>query len=108
MKYTVLLLRCGELPFPCLAILQKDKHVVRRKSLRFLSVARGSIAELETQIQISADLAYTTQTDAHDLLHHCAAVYHLTNELYGAIEKRVMTQDQPRTKNQEPGTHSDS
>jgi four helix bundle protein len=37
-----------------------------REFVHFLSIARGSLAELETQLQLAVDLGYTTQADVAD------------------------------------------
>ena len=54
--------------------------------LRFLSIARGSLAELDTQIQIASRLALATPSaDVEDTLHRTFA---RLNALLLALEKR--------------------
>lgn len=54
--------------------------------LRFLSIARGSLAELDTQIQIASRLALTTPSaDVEETLHRTFA---RLNALLLALEKR--------------------
>ena len=57
--------------------------------LRFLSVARGSLAEVQTQAMIAFDLGYVLNDKMLALLEETKHVYRLLNALYGAIERRV-------------------
>jgi four helix bundle protein len=53
--------------------------------LRFLSIARGSLAELDTQLQIAVRLGFASPTcDAHDLLDRTFA---RLNALIRSLEK---------------------
>ena len=53
----------------------------RREFHHFLSNARGSLAEVETQIMLAADLAYLTSKDADTLLFKSAEVGRILNGL---------------------------
>jgi four helix bundle protein len=57
------------------------------RSLRiFLSQARGSLFELETQIELACDLTYLQDKDAKELLELCREVARMLNGLIGVLE----------------------
>jgi four helix bundle protein len=58
------------------------------KSLRvFLAQPRGSLYELETQLQLAADLSYLDAKAAETLNHQCDEVAKMLNGLLSAIER---------------------
>ena len=58
------------------------------KSLRvFLAQARGSLYELETQLQLAADLKYINAEQANGLTSGCDEVAKMINGLLGAIRR---------------------
>jgi len=60
------------------------------KSLRvFLAQARGSLYELETQLQLAGDLGYIDSNIVAELSTQCDEVAKLLNGLLGAIEKTL-------------------
>jgi four helix bundle protein len=70
----------------------------QREFLRFLSNARGSLAEVETQLLLSTELGYVPESEMQKLTRKTAEVGRLLNGLYSAI--------QLRTENRELGTAS--
>ena len=70
----------------------------QREFLRFISNARGSLAEVETQLLLSMELGYVPESEMQKLNRRTAEVGRLLNGLYSAI--------QLRTENRELGTHS--
>jgi len=70
----------------------------QREFLRFLSNARGSLAEVETQLLLSTELGYVPESEMQKLTRKTAEVGWLLNGLYSAI--------QLRTENRELGTAS--
>ncbi|MEW6388799.1 MAG: four helix bundle protein [Thermodesulfobacteriota bacterium] len=59
----------------------------RKEFQHFLSNARGSVAELETQLIISYNLAFINQTDLNRLLDQVAEVGRIINGLLTALKK---------------------
>jgi four helix bundle protein len=57
--------------------------------LRFLSIANGSLAELETQTLVSEMLNYLTSEETKLLLEKCAEVGKLLNGLINSLEKKL-------------------
>ncbi|HXE89901.1 MAG TPA: four helix bundle protein [Terriglobales bacterium] len=55
----------------------------------FLSHARGSLVEIETQVLIAQNLNYLTQKDAEPLLSRVAELGRILNGLIGAIKLRT-------------------
>jgi four helix bundle protein len=53
----------------------------------FLGQSRGSLMEVETQLQIAQNLGYLNDDDLPDLLHRCAEVGRILNGLIAAICK---------------------
>ena len=52
---------------------------------QFLSIAPGSIFEIETQIVIALDLEFITSSQAENLLQRCGEVGRLLNGLIKAV-----------------------
>jgi four helix bundle protein len=61
--------------------------------LRFLSIARGSLAEVQTQLMLAFDLGYLSKQSLDLLLEDSTEVHKLVNGLYSSIDKRVNTKD---------------
>jgi four helix bundle protein len=57
--------------------------------LRFLSIANGLLAELETQTLVSEMLNYLTSEETKLLLEKCAEVGKLLNGLINSLEKKL-------------------
>jgi four helix bundle protein len=55
---------------------------------QFLGNARGSLAEVETQIQIAKDLGYLDQNQSDDLLNNAAEVGRILNGLLASLPSR--------------------
>ncbi|MEX2187413.1 MAG: four helix bundle protein, partial [Pirellulales bacterium] len=60
-----------------------------RDFLQFLAVARGSLAEVETQITIAARLSYIEAADGAKLTDSITELYRILNGLISSIRKRV-------------------
>jgi four helix bundle protein len=60
------------------------------KSLRiFLAQARGSLFEIETQVQLAADLGYLSPNAGSGLNGQCEEIARMLNGLLAAIERTV-------------------
>jgi four helix bundle protein len=57
-----------------------------REFLQFLSISRGSLSELETQIMIAEDLGYLKEV--HQLMDKIAQIFGLLGGLVKAVNKR--------------------
>lgn len=58
--------------------------------VHFSGVARGSLLELETQLDIAADLAYIQQTDLQEFGHEIYEVLGLLNRLIESQREKRM------------------
>ena len=76
-------------PHKCEGRLFLSRAILRRdKSLRvFLAQARGSLYELETQLQLAADLKYVNADRTEALNLECDEVARMINGLLSAIER---------------------
>ena len=72
-----------------------------KDSLRFLYIARGSLCELETQIEVCLSMKFLTETDAQRLMKQAAAVGRLIG---GLIHYRKQKEDE-RTNPKKPSAH---
>lgn len=66
-------------------IAEGSQRGTAKEFLRFLYIARGSLAELETQLQIACRLGYIRSYENHLL----SRTYQLLNALISAIKSRV-------------------
>jgi len=62
------------------------KHT--KEYLKFLSIAQGSLAELQTQIEIATRLGYVTESALSKVLGHSLSLSKQLHELRSAIVKR--------------------
>lgn len=60
-----------------------------KQFIHFLKIAKGSVAELETQLLISRDLSYLTAKDAKSTLALYDEIARMLGALIRNIEKRV-------------------
>jgi len=60
-----------------------------KKYLRFVSVARGSLAELVTQPLIASRLAYLGDNDLADLLNRCEEQSRMLTALRSSLRRRT-------------------
>jgi len=56
-----------------------------RDYLRFLAIARGSLAEVETQLMLAESLGYCRQDQIHDILAKCAE----EGKMLGSLQRRL-------------------
>ncbi|MFO0889272.1 MAG: four helix bundle protein [Isosphaeraceae bacterium] len=68
-----------------------------RDFLRHLSIARGSLQEVETQILIAARLNYLTETAIAELLERTAEASRLMSGLSTSLSRRVSSGCDPRS-----------
>lgn len=59
--------------------------------MRFVMIARGSVAELETQLRISHNLAYVTQERLQPILNDANEIGRMLNGLFAKLEAKVST-----------------
>jgi four helix bundle protein len=61
------------------------------KSFRiFLAQARGSIFELETQIQLASDFGYVQPPAAKELMEECGEISRMVNGLLSTLNERIL------------------
>ena len=63
----------------------------QREFYRFLSNARGSLVEIETQILIAQRRPYISAADAERVMDHCAELGRILNGLIASIKRRTQT-----------------
>ena len=59
--------------------------------MRFLSMARGSLAEAQTQLLLAHELGFVSKQALEPIMEDSTEVYKLINGLYAAIAKRSNT-----------------
>jgi four helix bundle protein len=72
----------------------------RKEYLHHLSIARGSLAELETHLTLAVRLGFLPRERVLDSWTLTQAVGKMLNRLIGALESKP---PEPRTRNPEPG-----
>lgn len=66
-----------------------------RDFMRYASIAYGSLAEVETQLQISANLGYATETELKPLYDQTSAVSRMLNGLIKGLEEKLIPSSSP-------------
>jgi four helix bundle protein len=81
-----------------------EGHVLESTAeyLRHLSIAQGSLAEVQTQVEISARLNYCTREEANCLLEQAASLARQLFALRNAIAKKLTPNSQLPTPNSRP------
>ncbi len=57
--------------------------------IHFLSISRGSLNEVETQITLAMRYNYISQSDHDDLLERCGEIGRIINGLIDSLERRL-------------------
>ncbi len=60
----------------------------KKEKIQFYSIARGSLAELQTQLLLSKDLKYLTEAKFDELIDKSTITYKLLNALIKSIQSR--------------------
>jgi four helix bundle protein len=79
----------------------------RKSSSEFryhLSVAIGSLHELETEVMVAGRLSYAEESEVAALLEHSGEVGRLVHGLYRSLPKRRVTDHRPLTTDHRPLT----
>ncbi|MFA4851703.1 MAG: four helix bundle protein [Bacteroidales bacterium] len=61
----------------------------RLEYIRFLQIARGSLYELQTQLEISGNLNFLNQTTLISLLEKCNEIERMLNKLIGILKQNT-------------------
>jgi four helix bundle protein len=77
-------LRRAAVSFPS-NIAEGQGRLSKKEFKHFLSLARGSLLEVETQILIAADLNYLSEQNAHDLEIQTQEVLRILNALMDSL-----------------------
>ena len=70
--------------------------------MRFINIAAGSLAEIETQLMIAANLGYVAQDKLTTLLEQAGQIGRMTNGLYSALQKKLDSDPEPLTSSLQP------
>ena len=71
--------------------------------IRFLNIALGSLAELETQLLIASDLGYIKDTNLEQLTNECHIIGRMLNKLVSSLERNLATNTpKPKARTLEP------
>jgi len=60
-----------------------------RDFMRFINMACGSVAELETQLLIAEDLGYVSSAKIKPLLEESGAIGRMLNAMFASLEKKL-------------------
>jgi four helix bundle protein len=78
-------------------IAEGDERKSDKDSVRFFHIAKGSLAELATQLEIARDVGYFTATQVEPLISECAEL----GKMLGALV-RARNNSPPRAPNPKP------
>ena len=68
-----------------------------RDYIRYINIALGSLAELDTQILISFDLGYTSLAITENIRNDCSIIGRMLNKLIGSLKKTLLSSTEART-----------
>lgn len=68
----------------CSNIAEGDERESDRDSVRFFLIAKGSLAELATQVEIASEIGYFPSSGASDLLQECQEIARMIGGLIKA------------------------
>ncbi len=57
--------------------------------IHFLHIARGSLYELQTQLEISNRIKYLSENELHSMIEHCKEVEKLLNGLIKSLANKI-------------------
>lgn len=72
---------------PC-NIAEGYARISQKEKIQFYSIARGSVAELQTQLRLAKDLQYISLDTFNSLLESSTTVYKLLNGLIKAVQAK--------------------
>jgi len=78
-------------------IAEGDERKSDKESVRFFHIAKGSLAELSTQLEIARDVGYFTSAQVEPLIAQCAEL----GKMLGALI-RSRNKSSPRAQSQPP------
>jgi len=84
-------------------ITEGEERDTNRESIHFLYIAKGSLAELMTQLEIAQEIGYLEQAESHDLVHECAQIGRMLGSL---IKVRASASDRPPSQHRAPRTQN--
>ena len=73
-----------------------------KEYIHFLTVARGSLMELETHLVIAGDLAYLNPDQLRDSQHEVEGIGQLLNRLIQALQARRASSPKPESQTPKP------
>lgn len=63
-----------------------------KEFMRFVNIASGSIAEIETQLMLAARYGYVSSTDLHSILQDAEIIGRMLTKLHQSLSTRLQTQ----------------
>ena len=63
----------------------------KKEFKQFLALSRGSVLELETQLQIAADLGFLSADNAQQLISKTEELLRMLNGLMGSLARELET-----------------
>jgi len=72
-------------------IAEGDERDTDKESIRFFYIAKGSLAELRTQIQITSEIGYVDQVAYEDIDTKCLELGKMIGKLIKARQKKKMS-----------------
>lgn len=64
-------------------------RISKKEKIQFYSIARGSVAELQTQLMLTRDIGYLTAEHFEVLMEQAIITYKLLNALIKAIQQSI-------------------
>jgi len=87
-------------------IAEGDELGTNKQAINFFHIAKGSLAEVQTQIIIANEIGYITNKTCAEVKAECESIARMLTKLNQARKKSPINPNEPKTPNPKPKTQN--